>query len=245
MSAHDLSLTQLEALFHLHSGQDKPTSARAEGSGFTITFSREVGVHATPVAQALSRQLGWPVYDRDIIDRVADDLHQPTSHVESHDERPSSWLAEQLSLLFGEPQVSSEAYRRHLFLVLRGLGARGHCIIVGRGSTFVLPPETTLRIRLFAPLEDRIAAVAQERHLSEREAAAWIEKTQNERCQYVRKHFHLDPMQPRHFDLMLNMSRLSVDDAAALILAELRQMETRANRKHSVSAQPEPALSGV
>src|SRR5262249_41409867 len=44
--------------------------------------------------------------------------------------------------------------------------AHGECIIVGRGAAQVLPPKTTLRVRMVGPLQDRITATQHRYHCS-------------------------------------------------------------------------------
>ena len=58
------------------------------------------------------------------------------------------------------------AYVRHLIETLLTLAMHGKCIIVGRGANVVVPSETVLRVRLIAPLGERIATVCERRNLS-------------------------------------------------------------------------------
>jgi cytidylate kinase len=196
---------------------------------FTVTISREAGALGSSVAGEVGRRLNWPVYDREILDKIAEELRRPRSHLEAVDERPGSWLEECLSGLLGEYHVSTHSYLKYLLGAVRGLGALGRCVIVGRAANVILPAETTLRIRLVARLEDRVQVIARRRGLSAREAAAWVEATEREREAFVKRHFGQDPTDPHHYDLVLNMSRLSLDEGADAIVGVLRQFEARAD----------------
>jgi cytidylate kinase len=103
----------------------------------------------------------------------------------------------------------------------------GRCVIVGRGANFILPAPTTLRVRLVASREDRVRAMAHRLGLPAREAAAWVERTERERAEFVRRYFGQDTADPHHYDLVLNMSRLSVEEAADVVVQTLRRFEGR------------------
>jgi Cytidylate kinase-like family len=138
-----------------------------------------------------------------------------------------SYLGECLSSLFDKYQVGSDAYLRHLFAAVRGLGAAGRCVIVGRGANFLLPAETTLRVRLVALPEDRAREVARRLGVSIREAGAWVRTIDCERSAFCKLTFKENPAAPHHYDLVVNTSRLWVDEAADVITETLRRFERR------------------
>jgi cytidylate kinase len=87
--------------------------------------------------------------------------------------------------------------------------------------------------------EDRAKVVASRLGLSARAAAAWVEKTERERFAFVTRAFRQDPTCPHHYDLVLNTSRLCVEEAADLVIETLRRLEGRgalAEYKHRPAA---------
>src|SRR5262245_30976817 len=239
MNGHDLSLSLAEALIRSHARaldrQGSPEAGRQPSRPpFTIAISREAGALGNSVATEVGRRLGWPVYDRNLLDRIARELRRPPSQLEPVDERTSSWLEDSLASLFDKHHVGPDTYFRYLLAAVRGLGEAGGCVIVGRGANCILPAETTLRVRLVARAEDRARVVARRLGLSSSQAAAWVEKTERERFAFVQDHFKEDPTDPHYYDLVLNMSRLTVDGAAELILETLRRLE-----RHGIPAAVE------
>jgi cytidylate kinase len=107
------------------------------------------------------------------------------------------------------------------------LGVHGECVVVGRGASMILPPETTLRVRLVAPFEDRVARVVHELGLSQEAATREVRKLDKERVRFVRDHFLKDPDDPRHVDLVLNTSRLSIAGCVEAIVAALHDRQKR------------------
>ncbi len=193
----------------------------------TVALSREVGARGTSVARELGARLGWQVYDHELLERVAQDMRSRVELLESVDERQISWLQECLEAFRTSPTICEAGYVCHLVETVITLGARGHCVIVGRAAVHILPPATTLRVRLFADWEDRLAAISQERGLSRPEAAEYVKETERRRTGFTREHFHKDPTDPRHYDLILNTSRLPLAECAELLENAARRMESR------------------
>jgi cytidylate kinase len=197
-------------------------------TAFTVAVSRQVGALGTSVAHAVGRLLEWPVYDHELLERVAREMNVPSDRVASVDERPMSWLQECLGALSSAPSVTEDAYVHYLLETLFTLGAQGECVIVGRGAAQVLPAATTFRVRLVASLEDRIDVIRRQLGVLREHAARHIEETERERVRFIRDHFLKDAADPQNYDLVLNSSRYSVDECAGLIVQGLRRLQTRA-----------------
>ncbi len=196
---------------------------------FTIALSREAGANGSGVARALGERLGWPVYDRELLQRVAEDMGLGAGLLEGVDERRRGWLQECLEALIAGRSASQGAYVRHLVGTLLALAAHGQCVLVGRGAAQILPAATTLRVRLVAPLEDRVA-VTQQRFGSTRDGARrWVEETDRERSGFVHDVFHKDPADPRLYDLVINAARFPAPECAELIIDALHRLQGRAS----------------
>lgn len=193
----------------------------------TLAITREAGTPGTSVAREVGSRLDWPVYDHELVELIAQETGLRTSLLDSVDEHHRPWLLECFESLGSARRLSESGYAVHVFETVVTLGTRGHCVIVGRGSAHILPSFSTLRVRLVAPIQDRIAYAAEQHNLSREEAARWVEKTDRERMEFVKAHFFKDPADPRHYDLILNTSRWSVSECADLIVRALRQLESR------------------
>jgi cytidylate kinase len=224
---HDLSLTVAEALLQT----ERPRGHRpAPGTGASrhavIAVSREVGALGETVAREVGDRLGCPVYGREIVDKVAEELRQPASALHRLDERPTFWIEDWMSGMPGQEKlVGMDTYVKYLFATMRGLAQVGRCVIVGRGAAHILPPEHTLRVRLIAYRRDRIKNVQRLRHLDAQAAEEWLERTEHERTLYMRRNFNIDPAEPHLHDVLLNTSRLSVADCADVIVHAFAQFE--------------------
>ena len=97
---------------------------------------------------------------------------------------------------------------------------------MGRGAAQILLAGTTLRVRLVAPLEERITATSQKRGMTRDEAKRYVEKTDQDRFDFVNAHFHKDLTNPEQYDLVLNSSRFSAEDCAGLIIEALHRLSS-------------------
>jgi cytidylate kinase len=226
MFSHTVPDRLVSALERAHRHWDEYHAAPARPA-FTIALSREAGARGAEVARVLGARLNWPVYDRELLQKIGEEMGLHATLLESVDEKCKGWFAECMeSLTAGTPAVAS-VYVSRLVHTLMSLGAHGECVIVGRGAPQILPAATTLRVRLVAAKPDRIEAFRQRFNLSREEAARRVEETDRERTRFVKEHFHKDPADPQGYDLVLNSSRLSAADCAELIAAALRQLQAR------------------
>ncbi len=208
-------------------------------TAFTVAVSRETGARGTSVAREVGARLGWPVYDHELLELIAGESKVRATLLETVDERRMSWIEECMEGFSSKPMVSESAYVRHLMQILLSLGAHGECVIVGRGAGLLLPPATTLRVRLVAEEAVRMSVAAELHHLSAAEAARFVERTDRDRNQFARNHFQKDPADPAHYDLVLNSGWFTVPECADLIIEALHTRQ-----RHAASRQRAASLGG-
>jgi cytidylate kinase len=211
--------------------------AAAEPPRLTIALSRETGSGATSVANEVGSRLNWPVYDQELLRRIAGEMHLRVQLLASVDERRRNWLQECIEAFPLSAGVSETGFVRHLVETVTSLGSHGACIIVGRGAAHILPPAHTLRVRLVAALEDRITYLSRLLNRSREETARYIETSDRERALFLREHFRKDGADPRNYDLVLNTSRFSVGECADLIVESLRRLESHAEWRERALAR--------
>jgi cytidylate kinase len=216
--------------------QEEKAAPEAPRPALTIALTREAGVPGTSIAREVGAKLGWPVYDHELLEKIAHEMGLRVDLLESVDERRKSWLLESVQALSSGAFVSESSYVHHLVQTILSLGTHGECIIVGRGAAAILPRETTLRVRLLGELEDRIEATRRRLNITRQEAARWVEETDRERRRFIQDHFQTDPADPRHFDMTLNTSRWSISDCASLIITGLRLLQAQRSTPHASEA---------
>ena len=183
-----------------------------------ITICREPGSGGRIIAQRIAEKLGLDLFDREIINEMVKSAHTSRKLIETLDERALSVLQDWISTLVFEKHLWPDQYLKHLMKVIGTIGKHGHAVIVGRGANFILPSNDKLSIRVVAPFEMRAHNVAREFNVTEIEASQRIMKTETERKAFVRRYFHADICDSLNYDLVLNRSKISIEDAIDAVI---------------------------
>ena len=196
---------------------DEQTKALGQGQQPMITISRAAGVAGRVVAEAVAEGLGFDIYDRSLIDKIAESANVRKQVVESVGvsmlEHITAWIGNQIEGGY----FSSNDYVQHLSKVVLALGQHGQAIIIGRGAQFILQPENTLRVRVIAPLAHRVASVAAQQQLTEREARSEVQRVDADRAAYCRWHFNQDVASAEHYDMVLNVAHMPLKQCAKFV----------------------------
>src|SRR5262249_39207797 len=132
------------------------------------------------------------------------------------------WAEERIEVLIREQNLSQNPTIADIARIVLALGAQGEVVLVGRGAGCILPAASTLHVRIVAPLEDRIAYMAQWLRLAESDAAEQVRQRDARRSEFIENHFHRSPNDVHQYDLVLNSSLLGEDLCADLIVRAAR-----------------------
>ncbi len=192
-------------------------SARMAPMGLAIAVSREAGARGGTIARLAAEKLAWQVYDQELLEYTAQNPVIRQGLTSDLSPACIDWVAQRLKELQRIYGLGDDADVRNLAEVILYLGAQGQMVFVGRAAGCILPRETTLHVRLVAPLKERIAYMGQWLRLSSEEAAERVRQRDERRAEFVRKHFHRSPTDVHQYDLILNSSLLGEDGCADLI----------------------------
>lgn len=216
------------ALAHLSGYNESHHVNKEEEPRVTIAISRQAGSRGPQIAQAAGARLGWPVYDHELLTRIAEEKGLSRRLLEHLDERRVHWLEQIIAGLSTKTTSPTEGtYLKQLLELVVTLGQVGHCIIVGRGAAYVLPAATTVRVHVVAAHALRVSNVERSQGVSRAEAERWVDKTDAERESFVRSHFHHDFRDLLNHDLVLNAGRYGIDDCADMIVLATRLREAQ------------------
>ena len=103
-------------------------------------------------------------------------------------------------------------------IIINTIADEGNCVILGRGGQFFLKdrPEA-FHILLIANTAHRVQFLETRFNLTHAVAVQTIQAEDKRRTNLYRKIGCLDYDRPEHYHLTLNMSRMDMDNAAALI----------------------------
>ena len=190
-----------------------------------VTVSRQHGAGGDEVVKALAEELGFDVFDREILHQIAESTHLSERVVSTLDGKARELLTEWLSGMASHDYLSSVEYRDQLYRVVGAIAHHGGAIILGHGAHLILGRGEALRVLVVAPIEARIATVTKARGVSERDARREVQAVDADGRAYVMQHFHVELEDPTRFDLVVNTSLLGIEGSSATIRAATARMQ--------------------
>jgi cytidylate kinase len=190
-----------------------------------LTISRQYGAGGTELAQMLAGRFGFRVIDNELLGMAAERSGMDLAKIERvYEQRPT----------FQDLRVykeRSEKYVTAVNEVLDELARQGKVIIVGRGANLaLLQHPNVFNLRVVADFAVRLRHVQQREGLDETAARRKITETDYAREAYYRYLYNVMPDDPLAYDLVLNTSRNTLEEAAAMVAAAFEAVRVARKR---------------
>jgi hypothetical protein len=185
-----------------------------------------LGSGGRKVAEALSKYLDWPLFDKEIMDVLAKQstLGFQAEMFEALDEKIQNQIEAVLYGLFG--QVDRFIYSYLLPKAILTI-AQQDSIILGRAAHLFLPD--SLKVRIEASEETRIKNLMQFEGLTEKEAKKQIRNSDKKREDFLRLMINQIPKSRRWFigrpmyDLQINADRFGIFGTVSIIITAAKE----------------------
>jgi cytidylate kinase len=188
-----------------------------------IALSRLPGSGGAELGHRVAEKLDFGFFGIELLDQIARERGVQRRLLEGLDERVRGVIDRYVLDAFRHGAFTETEYLRCVVHTISTLGERGGAVILGRGAPFILAPDRALRVLVTAPLDARIERTTRAGNVSNEQARDALQREEAERRQFLGFHFHVDPDDPRLFDLVVNTGTLGIDDAAALVVEALRR----------------------
>ena len=180
-----------------------------------ITISRSMGSGGLITAQILADDLGFSLWDRELIDAMAGASQMPPEIVQAFDERTHSDVELFILACLGKPEMSGFLYLKHLTRIVAAIASVGNAIILGRGVNFLIP--NALNVRMDASIKCRVLNMVEFENLDRQTAEEKIRRSDREREQYLISLFGKERARSFNYDISLWMDKLTPACAAEMI----------------------------
>jgi len=202
-------------------------SEQAKASPYRfLTISRDIGTPGDVIAQALAERLGWRLYDKEIVNSIANNNHVREDLVRQLDEKDRGLIHDTILRMLRMPEnapFGSEEYHESLLKTLATLAANGDAILVGRGANFALRwLEQGLHVRITGSADVRIQRLSQFWRVSPAIARQRMLAIDGERRAFIRHHFRQDINDISHYNFVINTDRVPVNQIVATLQALLK-----------------------
>jgi cytidylate kinase len=182
-----------------------------------ISISRGTASGGRALAEIVARQLGYPCVSREAIRSSKDWYAIPMDVPSTSAEEPASYW----DRLTTERTAYIESFRT----ALCERATRGNLVYHGHAGHMLLPGIPVLRVRVVADMTYRVDAVVREQGLTHADAITYIDKADKERREWVRYLYNVEWDDATLYDVMLNLSHLSLDGACSTLVHMARLEE--------------------
>lgn len=151
---------------------------------FVVTIGREYGSKGAEIGKKLAESLGVNYYDRDLVDKAANELGIEVEIVNEVDETISKRISGFDTAYGIDHRYLSNKLIDAQSSIIEKVADRESCIIIGRCANYVLRDrKDCINVLIYAPFEVRVHNIM-ECGMSKKEAEKLVEKVDKKRRDY-------------------------------------------------------------
>lgn len=199
-----------------------------------ITIARGYGSGGRTIGKMLSKELGIPFYDRELLYMASDESGINVRFFDKSDEAVKKGFFDPITHKYtGDlipPEDNEFISKENLFnyqaKIIKDLAAKESCIIVGRCADFILQDtENIVKLFIWAPHKKCVETVMDLYAMSEKEADKKIRKIDRHRSEYYRYYTCREWDNVRNYDLCLNTAEMGYENCVKAIKAYIETIQ--------------------
>ena len=175
-----------------------------------VTINRGSYSRGKAVAEQLARKLNYECISRDVLLDASDEFNIPEIKL--------------IRALHDAPSVlerftnGRERYISYLYSSLLQMARKDNIVYHGlAGQYFLCDISHVLKVRIIADIEDRVAEEMKRENISAEKALYILKKDDEERRKWGLQVYGTDTWDSRLYDVVLNIHKLTVDDAVEIL----------------------------
>ena len=189
-----------------------------------ITIERRYASGGNEIGRKLAEELGYKLYDRNILVQAAKNLDIPFHSIEALEESSSGGILLNLSktALGGVTGNRELPLADKLFLeekrIIEEVAKEGNCVIVGRASDYILKDKKKhLGVFITSDKSKRIQRAIMKEGIKESEAENALKKNDKRRSSFYNSVTNWEWGAPEYYEVYLNAGRLGIDVCVKMI----------------------------
>jgi cytidylate kinase len=198
-----------------------------------ITISKEFGTESEKVASLLAEKLGYEYIGKNLVAKIAKELHISESEAETFHKTSQSRIlrfVDRYTCSIVQKVVDREHgclddknYYEVTKKLVENVYEAGDAIILGWGGQCLLKGKPdTLHVRLIKDNDLKINEIMQSQNLSQKAAKDFIDREEGDLKAYIKHYFKEDWNAAYLYDIVIDMGKTSVDKAADMICDNLK-----------------------
>lgn len=182
-----------------------------------ISISREFGTGGHLIAERVANDLGIQLYDRALLDHIAEEKGIDVKHLEKYDEKPKLPIISRRVNGHSNSMEDALVHMQSEFLQKKA-DAGESFVVVGRcAETALQGREGLIKIFILGDRDVKLEAVKKRFNLSDKEALRKMKRHDLTRKAYHNRHSERKWGDSRGYDLCINDSKLGINKTVALI----------------------------
>jgi cytidylate kinase len=175
-----------------------------------ITISRGSYTHGSVVAEKVAQKLGYECTSREILLEIIEEYNIPEIKLlRSIRDAPS---------IFERYTFGREKYINFIRAAFLMQVIKDNVVYHGfAGQYFLKDAPNVLKVRIIANMKYRIECMMKREAVSEKKAEKMVKEVDEERRKWSRKLYNLDTWDSRLYDLVINIEKISIDQASDMI----------------------------
>jgi cytidylate kinase len=186
-----------------------------------ITISRGSYSHGSEVAEKVADKLGYRCISRDVLLEVSDEFNvSEIKLTRAISESPS---------IFERYTFGREKYIAYIQAAILEHLRKDNVVYHGfAGHFFVKDIPHVLKVRIIADMEKRVKCMMDREDVSSKEAVSMVKQVDEDRRKWSRKLYGMDTWDSTLYDLVINIEKITVDDAVDAIcnMVKLKTFQT-------------------
>ena len=200
-----------------------------------ITISRQFGAGGKTIGKKVADELGYTFVDEDIVQTIAEKAKVSPGWVESVEKEAGGRLSRIVSKMVSKPllervlkdehgYIDEQIYIDYLVIIISQMAEEGDVLFLDRGSQYILNDHPdALHVLLINTFDNRIKFMIERYNMTAHQATQVVKSEEKRRANLYRKIGKQDYDQPGLYHLVLNMAKITLEQAVATIVQLTRE----------------------
>lgn len=183
-----------------------------------ITISRQFGTGGREIGEMVAKRLGIEVYDKYIIEHVAEQSGFEKNLVQSalQESSPRKYASRRFKI--NGMNIDELLYIEEK-RIIKDLASKGPCVFIGRCSDYILKDEKdVMHVFIYGDLKVRANRVSKGNYEGHENPEKILKEKDNKRASNYSHFTGRTWGEPTNYDLMINSSKLTPEECVDLII---------------------------
>lgn len=194
---------------------------------FIITISREFGSGGRKIGEEVAKKLGINYYDKQIIDKAAQDSGLSPDFIEKEEQTFSNSILFNLATSGGQFGVGGTSLVDRIYVseskAIKDFAENGSCVIVGRCADYVLKESNCFNVFVYADEQFKTKRIVEEYGFERRQASKLIKTRDKTRARHY--NYYCDRIwgDRKNYHLLVNSGAFGIDKSVDLIIESAKK----------------------